>query len=89
MHRLLNALGLKAKKLLQYCIEAALVGFIRSTILKPGQVVISDRAGQFALFDHGACWIHMERPLRKIICTSNLVEQELTEVREAIWLLYC
>ena len=30
----------------------------------------------------------MERPLRKIISTSNLVEQELTEVREAIWQLY-
>lgn len=88
MHRLLNEMGLKAKKLRQQCIEAALVGFIQSTILKPGQVLISDRAGQFALFDHAACWVHMERPLRKIICTSNRVEQELKEVRDAIWQLY-
>jgi hypothetical protein len=88
IHRLLNALGLQAKKLRQQCIEAALVGFIQSTILKPGQVLMSDRAGQFALFDHAACWVHMERPLRKIICTSEQVEQELKQVRHVIWELY-
>ena len=88
INRLLNALGLKAKKLRQQCIEAALVGFIQSTVLKAGQILISDRAGQFALFDHSACWVHMERPLRKIICTSDRIEQELKEVRHAIWELY-
>lgn len=77
LHRLLNTLGLKSKKLRQQCIEAALVGFIQSTILKPGQVLMSDRAGQFAVFNHAACWVHMERPLRKIICTSEQIEQEL------------
>lgn len=71
IHRLLNTLGLKAKKLRQQCIEGALVGFIQSTVLKTGQLLISDRARQFALFDHAACWVHMERPLRKIICTSE------------------
>jgi len=88
INRLLNTLGLKAKKLRQQYIEAALVGFIQSTILKPGQMLMSDRAGQFALFNHSACWVHMERPLRKIICTSDQVEQELKGVRHAIWELY-
>lgn len=88
INRLLNTLGLKAKKLRQQCIEAALVGFIQSTILKHGQILISDRAGQFALFNHSGCWVHMERPLRKIICTSDQVEQELKGVRHAIWELY-
>ena len=88
MNRLLNELGLKGKKLSQQCIEAALVGFIQATILKPGQVMISDRAGQFALFNHAGCWVHMERPLRKIICTSAEVEKELADVRQAIWTLY-
>jgi hypothetical protein len=49
---------------------------------------MSDRAGQFALFNHAACWVHMERPLRKIICTSEQIEQELKQVRHAIWVLY-
>ncbi len=30
----------------------------------------------------------MERPLRKIICTNDQVEQELKQVRNAIWTLY-
>src|SRR6202043_651313 len=59
-----------------------------STILKPGQILLSDRAGQFALFDHAGCWVHMERPLRKITCTSPEIEQQLSGVRNAIWTLY-
>lgn len=86
--RLLNSLGLTGKKLHKQCIEGGLVGFISGTILKPGQVLLSDRAGQFALFDHAGCWVHMERPLRKIVCTSAQVELELKQVREAIWTLY-
>ena len=80
MNRLLNKLGLQAKKIRQHCMEAGLVGFITSTILKPGQVLLSDRAGQFALFDHAGCWVHMERPLRKIICTNSEIEQQLGNV---------
>ena len=88
MKRLLNKLGLQAKKIRQHCMEAGLVGFITSTILKPGQLLLSDRAGQFALFDHAGCWVHMERPLRKIICTNSEIEQQLGNVRAAIWTLY-
>ena len=88
LNRLLNALGLHGKKQRLQCFEAALVGFITDTILKPGQVLLSDRAGQFAVFDHAACWVHMERPLRKIIPTCNQVEEELKQAREAIWTLY-
>lgn len=88
INQLLNALGLEAKKIRQHCMEAALVGFITDTILKPGQILLSDRAGQFAVFDHAGCWVHMERPLRKIICTSQEIEQELGSVRDAIWTLY-
>ena len=88
LNRLLNGLGLKGQKLREQCFEAALVGFICAALLKPGQVFLSDRAGQFALFDHAACWIHMERPLRKIMCASEQAEKELKRVREAIWTLY-
>lgn len=87
-NRLLYKLGLEAKKIHQQCIEGALVGFISSTILKLDQVLLSDRAGQFALFNHAACWVHMERPLRKIICTSPEMEKQLANVRNAIWTLY-
>jgi hypothetical protein len=88
LNRLLNGLGIGNKKLRLQCIEAGLVGFISQTILKPGQVLLSDRAGQFAIFNHAGCWVHMERPLRKLKVSTPEAENELTQVREAIWNLY-
>jgi len=44
--RLLSRLNLRGKKLQERCPEAALVGFISEEILKEGQVLLTDRAGQ-------------------------------------------
>lgn len=88
LNRLLNDLGIENKKLRLQFIEAGLVGYISETILKPGQVLLSDRAGQFAIFNHAGCWVHMERPLRKLKVSSLEVERDLGKVREAIWNLY-
>jgi hypothetical protein len=88
LNRLLNSLGIENKKLRKQCLEAGLVGFISETILKPDQVLLSDRAGQFAVFDHAGCWVHMERPLRKLEAATDEVEKEIQRTREAIWVLY-
>lgn len=88
LNRLLNEIGIGNKKLRLQCVEAGLVGFISETILKPGQVLLSDRAGQFAVFNHSGCWVHMERPLRKLKVSTPEMEKELEQVREAIWNLY-
>ena len=88
LNRLLNDLGIGSKKLRLQCLEAGLIGFISETILKPGQVLLSDRAGQFAIFNHAACWVHMERPLRKLKVATYEAEKDLKRVREAIWILY-
>ena len=88
LNRLLNSLGIENKKVRRQCLEAGLVGFISETILKPGQVLLSDRAGQFAVFNHAGCWVHMERPLRKLEVVTEEAEQELRQVRKAIWILY-
>lgn len=88
LNRLLNDLGLRNKRLRLLCIEAGLVGFISETILKPGQVLLSDRAGQFAILNHAGCWVHMERPLRKLKVSTSEAEKELAQVRNAIWNLY-
>lgn len=85
--RLLNAMGINEKKLRQTCLEAGLIGFVQET-LKPGQVLISDRAGQFAILDHADCWVHMERPLRKLVASTPEIELEISQVREAIWTIY-
>jgi hypothetical protein len=88
INRLLDNLGIENKQLRRQCLEAGLVGFVSETILKPGQVLLSDRAGQFAVFDHAGCWVHMERPLRKLECATPEAEKELAQVRGSIWILY-
>ena len=88
LNHLLNDIGIGNKKLRLQCIEAGLVGFVSEMILKPGQVLLSDRAGQFAIFNHAGCWVHMERPLRKLKVSTPEAEKELEQVREAIWNLY-
>jgi len=86
--RLLNDLSITGKKLTEQCFEASVIGYISETILRTDQVLLSDRAGQFSVLNHAACWIHMERPLRKIPVTSDVVEEELKRVRESIWIAY-
>jgi hypothetical protein len=88
LNRLLNEIGIGNKKHRLACLEAGLVGFIQETQLKPGQVLLSDRAGQFAILNHAGCWVHMERPLRKLIAVNREIELEIQQVREAIWSLY-
>jgi hypothetical protein len=84
----LTRLNLRGKQLRSQWLEAALVGFISEEIFKKGQVLLSDRAGQFAVFDHAACWVHMERPLRKIVASNEQVGKESETVRGVIWDLY-
>lgn len=88
MNRLLNEIGVTGKKIRLTCLEAGLIGLIQETQLKAGQVLLSDRAGQFAILDHAGCWVHMERPLRKLIASTPEIEAEIQQTREAIWLLY-
>ena len=86
--RLLKDLSIKGEKLTKQSLEAARIGFISDTILKQDQVLISDRAGQFSLMNHAGCWVHMERPLRKIPMTNPLIEANLKELRSIIWETY-
>lgn len=86
--RLLEDLSIKGKKLTEQILEAAKIGFISETILKEDQVLLSDRAGQFSILNHAGCWVHMERPLRKIPVTNSEIEKDLEELRRVIWETY-
>jgi hypothetical protein len=85
--RLLNKVGCSSKKVRRVCLEAGMVGFVQE-LLRPGQVLISDRAGQFDILNHADCWVHMERPLRKLVASTPAIETEIRQIREAIWTLY-
>jgi Transposase IS66 family len=88
MAGLLDDLNIKNKALRAECIEAGLIGFISKTRIRPDQVLLSDRAGQFAILDHAACWVHMERPLRTVITSTDSAENALNQIRDMIWKLY-
>jgi hypothetical protein len=78
---LFRQLSITGKKLTERCLEAVIIGFIAETIFKEDQVLLSDRAGQFSVFNHAACWIHIERPVRKIPVTNTEIEKEINELR--------
>ena len=88
MQNLLNALLLKGKAVRADCMEAGLIGFIAQEIIRTEQVLLSDRAGQFAILNHAACWVHMERPLRKVKTSTVGAEKALNQIRDLIWKLY-
>ncbi len=86
--KLLQDLSIGGKKLTQQSLEAATIGFISETILREDQVLLSDRAGQFSILNHAGCWVHMERPLRKIPVTNPGIEEEIKGLRSVIWETY-
>jgi hypothetical protein len=86
--RLLKDLSIEGKKLIEQSLEAATIGFISETILKEDQILLSDRAGQFSILNHAGCWVHMERPLRKIPVTNSVIEEDLKGLRSNIWETY-
>jgi Transposase IS66 family len=68
--------------------EAAVAGAIAEHQLLTDTVIVSDGAGQFDVFDHGRCWIHAERPLRKILCATRQQQRQVQAQRRLIWWFY-
>lgn len=70
--------------------EAALFGTLMHYELYVGQPLVSDDAGQFKILGmlHGLCWLHAERPLRKMIPLSPREQEAIDGVRDAIWKYY-
>jgi hypothetical protein len=68
--------------------EGALIG----ALLYKGDVeklaIISDGAGQFAVFQQGLCWVHAERLIHVLVAMNDKHKRSVEEVREKIWTLY-
>jgi hypothetical protein len=45
--------------------EGALWGSVKAHGFLPNTVIISDDAGQFDVGQHGLCWVHCERLVRR------------------------
>jgi hypothetical protein len=70
--------------------EAALVGTLMHYEMYVGQPLVSDDAGQFKIlgFLHGLCWLHAERPLRKLVPRSPREQAAIEQIRDAVWNYY-
>ena len=80
-------LGL-GERLVKIATEGALLGVLIELGVSPDLVVLSDGAQQFEIFVHASCWVHIERPLARIIPYNEAHREAIEQVRQQIWELY-
>lgn len=84
----LKELSITDKRHIQIATEGALIG----ELLHKGDIshlaIISDGAGQFAVFEHGLCWVHTERLIRNLLPLNEEYQQEVDAVIAKVWGFY-
>jgi hypothetical protein len=68
--------------------EGALLGSLIAHGVSPELTVLSDGAGQFDVFVHALCWLHVERPLERLVPHDEKHRQAIEKIRQGIWELY-
>jgi Transposase IS66 family len=85
----LESVGLTNERHVRTVTEAALLGsIIENGTTNPDLAIISDDAGQFDVLLHGLCWIHAERPIRKLVGFTDIQREALERTRSQIWEFY-
>lgn len=79
---------IESEKDLRIATEGVLLGGVFEKGINNNLITVSDAAGQFAVFQHGLCWVHEERHYRKLIPLSCVEETEIEMVRSEIWDFY-
>jgi hypothetical protein len=68
--------------------EGAVLGSLIAHRVSPELTVLSDGAGQFDVFVHALCWLHVERPLERLVPHNEKHRQAIKQIRQRIWELY-
>lgn len=68
--------------------EGAVLGSLIAHGVSPELTVLSDGAGQFDVFVHALCWLHVERPLERLVPHKEKHRQAIEQIRQRIWELY-
>jgi hypothetical protein len=85
----LESVGLTNERHVRIATEGALLGsIIENGTTNPDLAIISDDAGQFDVLLHGLCWIHAERPIRKLMGLTDAQRGALERTRSRIWAFY-
>src|SRR5271156_6889057 len=84
----LQALGITADRPIRIATEGALLGSLIAHGVSPELTVLSDGAGQFDVFVHALCWLHVERPLERLVPHNEKHRVAIEQIRQGIWELY-
>jgi len=83
----LSEMGL-AERLVKTATEGALLALLPELGVSAELVILSDGAPQFDLLVHASCWVHIERPLARIIPYNEAHRLAVEQMRQEIWELY-
>ena len=86
--RYLTEQGIKDERHIRIATEGALIGHFLHKGDIDNLAIISDGAGQFAVFEHGLCWVHTERLIRNLVPGNEEYRREVDEVVAQIWNFY-
>lgn len=84
----LQELDIRSERYVRLVSEGALLGGLIERGVSPELVVLSDGAPQFDILLHASCWIHIERPLARMVPHNDAHRAVIEQVREQIWQLY-
>lgn len=80
--------GLTDERHVRIATEGALLGNLIAQGVSPELVVLSDGAGQFDILVHALCWLHIERPLARLVPHNEKHRAAIEQIREGTWDLY-
>ena len=87
-HEHLLSSGIKNVKTVRVLTEAALLGGLSIVGRSEPLRILSDGAGQFNVMQHGLCWVHIERGLRKLEGNNEKERKNIVEMQGLLWDYY-
>jgi Transposase IS66 family len=84
----LNSLGIKNERHRRIATEGELIGSILSKGYFVAMTIMSDDAGQFNVFQHILCWIHVERKINELVPLNEMHAKDITTIRSLFWEIY-
>jgi hypothetical protein len=84
----LLSLGITGVKTVRVLTEAALIGGLNIAGRTEPLRILSDGAGQFNVMEHGLCWVHIERGLRKLEGDNEQERKNIVEMQGLLWGYY-
>lgn len=84
----LKELDITGERHMAIATEGALMGSLLAHGFTEDMALLSDDAGQFNVFRHALCWIHVERGVNRLIPLNETARKGIDWAREQIWDLY-